>query len=198
MNKHFLTAFCLYISFGSLGAFEKLDPKYQIQYGNPDSSIKIVEYFSLSCPKCFEFFHEDFPSIKQKYLDTKNVSWSFHPDPADLLTLQAMVCLEHLPEAQKRLFLETILKHLGEKNTKHGSFVMQAAMEILNHPLPALSQIEFLEKSEAFQQAFLFLKQPDVVKSIPMVEINGVLQEEYPTKELLGETIESLMNQRFS
>ena len=94
--------------------FEKLDPKYQVGYGDPNSSIKVVEYFSLSCAKCFEFFQEDFQGIRRKYLDTGEISWSFHPDPADLLTLQAMVCLENLPnEVKKRLFLETVAKKVN-------------------------------------------------------------------------------------
>ena len=190
MDRLLLAYLC---SFGSaVWSFEKLDPKYQIAYGNPESSIKIVEYFSLSCPKCFDFFLVDFPLIKRQYLDTDEISWIFHPDPADLLTLQAMVCLEHLPDGQKRCFLETVLKHLKEKNYKHGCLIMQAAMEVLGYPLQSLAEMGFLETTEAFKEAFAFLKQKDVITSIPMVEINGKLREEYPTKEFLEKEITSL------
>jgi hypothetical protein len=185
--------FLFTIGVRSMWAFEKLDPKYQIAYGNPKSKIQIVEYFSLSCPKCFDFFEGDFHFIREKYLDTGEVFWIFHPDPADLLTLQAMVCLEYLPSVErKRLFLETVLKHLRERKNKHGCLIMQATMEVLGHPLPQLAEMQFLEKTEAFKEAFLFLKQKDVVKAIPQVEINGKLCEEYPTKEFLEQEIATL------
>jgi hypothetical protein len=191
MDKVLLTWLC------SLGvcagfAFEKLDPKYLISYGNPNSSIKIVEHFSMSCTKCFDCFQEDFKPIKSKYIDNGEVFWVFHPDPTDLLTLQAMVCLEHLRDDQKPLFFETVLKHVKEKKHKHGCIVMQAVMEVLGRPLPDLAEMEFLEKTDAFQDAFLFLKQKDVIKAIPMVEINGKLREEYPTREFLEREISFL------
>jgi hypothetical protein len=69
---------------------------------------------------------------------------------------------------------------------------MQAVMEVLGRPLPDLAEMEFLEKTDAFQDAFLFLKQKDVIKAIPMVEINGKLREEYPTREFLEREISFL------
>jgi hypothetical protein len=176
-------------------AFEKLDQKYHISYGNPNANIKIVEYFSLSCAKCFDFFQTDFLPIKERYVDTGEVFWIFHPDPADLLTLQAMVCLESLPEKQRPIFFEAVLKHIQEKKLKAGCIVMQAVMEILGHPLPHLPEMTFLETTNAFMEAFMFLKQKDVVKTIPMLEINGKLREEYPTKEFLEREIATLRRQ---
>jgi len=195
MNEFVLAAF---LAFGSLHAFEKLDPKYQIQYGNPAADVKVVEYFSLSCPKCYEFFERDFPDIQEKLLVSKKAAFIFHPDPADLLTLQAMVCLEQLPEEKRKLFFEVILKHLPKESPKNGCLVLQAAMEALNHPVPRLADIDFLEKTEAFNHAYLFLKQTDVLQTIPMVEINGILRAEYPTAEFLTREIETLSHQRCS
>ncbi len=188
MDKVLLACLC---SFGvcTAWAFEKLDSKYQITYGNPNAHIKIVEYFSMSCTKCFDFFEEDFRPIKDKYIDTGEVFWVFHPDPADLLTLQAMVCLGHLEDRQKPLFFETVLKHIREKKHKHGCIIMQAAMEVLGYPLPKLAEMDFLEKTAAFKDAFLFLKQEDVVKTIPIVEINGEIQDEYPSRVFLEREI---------
>lgn len=191
MNK-FLLICSVMVETSIASAFQKMDTKYQISYGNPNAEVQIVEYFSLSCPKCFEFFKEDFQVIKHQYIDTGKISWVFHPDPVDLLTLQAMVCLECLQEEQRSVFMETLIKHLMEKNFKHGSLIMQAAMEILDHPLPDLDKIEFLETTQAFKASVLFLKQKDVISSIPTVEINGKICEEYPTKELLQKKIDQL------
>lgn len=192
MDKFVLACLCS-LGISPLWSYEKLDTKYQIAYGNPNSSIKVVEYFSMSCVKCFDFFQEDFQHIKHKYIDSGDIFWVFHPDPADLLTLQAMVCLERLPTYQKPIFLETVLKHIREKKHKHGCIVMQAVMEVLGQAQPNLSEMDYLEKTEAFKNAFLFLKQKDGPKAIPMVEINGKILEEYPTKEFLEREITFLM-----
>ena len=191
MDKFALTFLCL-LGTQPVSGFEKLDSKYQIQYRNPNAPVKVVEYFSMRCRKCFDFFQEDFPEIKKKYVDGGEVFWASHPDPADLLTLQAMVCLESLHEQQKPLFFEAVMKHIQDKKHKHGDIVMQAVMEVLGHPLPKLSDFEFLETTSAFKEAFLFLKQEDVVKAIPVVEINGTLLKSYPTREIVEKEIKHL------
>lgn len=178
MNKIFL----LFIAVcSSLLGFEKLDSKYCISYGNPKAQIEAIEYFSLSCPKCLEFFQKEFPVIKQKHIDPGLLHWTFHPDPADLLTLQAMVCLNTLPEEQKILFLECLVRNLTKlKSNIHGCRLMQIAMEVFEKPLPDLEKVEFLEKTDAFQDAFLFLTQKDVIRIIPSIELDGTMYKEYP------------------
>ena len=183
--------FALFLFINSAQAFEKLPAKYQIFYGNSDAKVQIVEYFSLSCPKCFEFFTEEFPSIREKYIKTGEIGWAFHPDPADLLTLQAMVCLEQLTPKQKTIFLEALIKNLLEMKRKHGCLLMQGAMEVFQRPVPELENMEFLAKTEAFQAAFQFLKQEDVIQSIPTLEINGKICEEYPTAKTVIKLIQS-------
>lgn len=189
MNRLFLICSVL-VEASMASAFQKIDGKYLVPYGNPKADIQIVEYFSLSCPKCFEFFKEDFPSIKKKYIDSGKVFWLFHPDPVDLPTLQMMVCLDHLQDKQRALFFEVLIKHLMEKKSRHGCLVMQAAMEALENPLPDLDKMEFLEKSEAFKESVKFLKQKDVINMIPTVEIDGKICEEYPTAEMLEKKID--------
>lgn len=183
MGKWLVVCFLLH---ASVYAFEKLDPKYRIAYGDPQAKVQIVEYFSFSCPKCFEFFVTDFPSIKEKYLKTGKISWTFHPDPADLLTLQALICLEKLDEKQKIVFFEAVTKNLVDLKLKHGCVVMQGAMEVFKHPLPELDKIDFVMQTEACKAAVKFLKQKDVVASIPTLEIGGRICDEYPTVDLVA------------
>lgn len=189
MNK--LLLICSVLAETSMAcAFQKMDAKYLICYGNAKADCEIVEYFSLSCPKCFDFFKEDFPSIRKKYIESGKVFWIFHPDPVDLSTLQMMVCLEHLPDGQKPLFFDALVKHLiGQKN-RHSCLIMQAAMEALECPLPDLDKIEFLEKSSAFKESVKFLMQKDVIDTIPTVEVNGAICKQYPTIEMLEKQIE--------
>jgi len=183
MNKIGFLFLCLCSQFFG---FEKLDSKYWVRFGQPDAEFQAVEYFSLSCPKCLDFYKEEFPAIREKYIESGTLSWAFHPDPADLLTLQAMICLERLPNERKILFLDALMGSLAKlKDNEHGCKLMQTAMEVFQDPVSELGELEFLEKSQAFQDAFEFVSQKDVVKVIPSIEIDGILYKEFPTPALI-------------
>ena len=62
--------------------------------------------------------------------------------------------------------------------------------------MPLLEQLDFLEETEAFQQAYRFLKQPDLFTLIPSVEINGTLHDEFPSLKFLEKQVQSLMKQK--
>ena len=174
-------------------SFEKLPPSYQIAYGDPNSPIEVVEYFSFSCPKCLKLVKADFETMKEVYIKTGKVRWVFHPDPADKLTHLGMICLAQLDDAQKRLFFETVSKHLDQSGSDVGCIVMQAAMEYFQKPLPDLGLATFWERSQEFQVAFAFLKQKDVITSIPTVEINGRLADEFPSRKFLEKQFSLLL-----
>ncbi len=175
---------CLSVACCLLGC-KKIDPVYQISYGNKTAKTEVVDYFSLSCPQCYTFFKEEFPKIRAKYIQKGDVFWTFHPDPADLLTLQLMVCLEALPDDKKGVFFETVYEEIGAHHGHHGCRFMQMAMEILGHPIPKLGSVEFLQTTKAFQKALCFLQQEDAIKIIPSIEINGKLCPEFPSHKLL-------------
>lgn len=188
----------LLIGAAPMWAFQKLDMHYQRSFGNAEAPIKVVEYFSLTCPHCIRFFNQDFDTIKSKYLDSKQVVWTFHPDPADILTLQFMVCLDRLEESKRNMFLYVVMKMFEEdmvKASKHPKkyvLTMKKVMEHLEQPVPELEELSFLEKTEAFQRAYAFLKQKDVPRMSPTLEINGIIQDECPTLEFLDKKILAL------
>lgn len=189
MNKFWASLATLFSGTSSLMAFEKLPLEYQIHCGDKTAPTQVIEYFSLNCGKCVEFIEKEFPSIKAKYINTGEIQFSFHPEPADLTTLQLMVCLEQLEDSKKLPFLEVLAKGLMETKDSDGCKIMQLAMEMLEKPLPDLDKIEFLENTQAFQSAYQFLKQEDVVTILPTVEIDGILIDEYPSEKLLEEHI---------
>lgn len=191
-RKNLLFLF-LFFSVAIAQCFEKLPPSYQISYGNPDAPVQVVEYFSFTCPKCLKLIREDFEVLKEKYINTGMSYWVFHPDPADRLTLQAMICLEKLDDIQKRLFFEVVCKNLDAKRLDSGCAVMQAAMEYFKHPLPELGKTSFLEGTQEFQTAFAFLKQDDVITAVPTVEINGKIYDEFPSRRFLEGRLTALV-----
>jgi protein-disulfide isomerase len=65
--------------------------------GSPDAKIKLVEYFSLTCPACAEFHTEVYPKIKEKYIDRGLVQMEYRDFPLDQWGLRAAAlarCLE--------------------------------------------------------------------------------------------------------
>ncbi len=192
MGKIKLCFFGFILGITPLLSFEKLSPVYQVSYGNVESPVQIVLYFSLSCKSCLSLLKHDFPLIKKQYLDTGKIGWTFHIDPVDTLTFQAMVCLKELNTEEKKIFFETIAQVIEAKNLPAGGKILQITMEELGHPMPDLMDLRFLKETKAFQDVSVFLKQKDVVTDLPTLEINGVLYEEYPNCTFIKRKIELL------
>jgi len=166
------------VSFFLLGsatssAFDKLAPEYWITYGDPNSSVHITEYFSFSCPNCAHLFDRDFRDIHSRYVDTGKVFWTFQPVPMDLPTVQAMVCLEQLGEEEKRIFLEEILAEASDDTLISTEVLMTKIMEVFGKPVSSLGNMEYLENTKAFTEAFNFVKQGVDLEGVPTIEING-------------------------
>jgi hypothetical protein len=167
--------------FSAVQGFDQLDPKYQIRYGDPSAPTKVVEYFSFSCPLCIDLVNQEFPEIRRAYLD--RLSYIFHPNPVDLTTLQAMICLKQLSEEEKRFFLEGLCIALANGNEAVAA--MRELMEALHHSVPDLASFEFLKQEETFADALRFIRQENAVILMPQIEINEVRYEDIPTASFL-------------
>ncbi len=55
------------------------NPLNVISYGSADAPITIIEYGSLACPHCAEFEANEFPKIKENYIDKGLVHFVFRP-----------------------------------------------------------------------------------------------------------------------
>lgn len=52
-----------------------------LQVGDPNAPVTIVEYFGYFCGYCVKFHSETFPQIKEKYIDTGKVRFIIRPFP---------------------------------------------------------------------------------------------------------------------
>lgn len=157
----------------SLSAFEQLSNDYCITFGYDEAPFEITQYFSLVCPHCVALYRQDFKEIKEKYIDTKKMRYKFHPVPMDILTVQAMDCLQKLSNREKQLFLDVLLDELDMDHPEISTLMMKKAMEIFKKPIDNLDDESYLEKTEAFAKAFEFIKQEDRVTQIPSLEVEG-------------------------
>ena len=171
----------------SLGAFEKLPEKYTISLGSIEAKHKIVEYFSLSCPLCLKLLKEDFPGIYTEHIAEKKIHWTFHPDPADLSTLQLMVCLEKLPQTKRWAFFWEAVQTVKPNNPSRNTFLLQELAKGFGLDAPLLNDIQWLETTYAYKTAYTYLKQGDTPKALPAIEVDGAFHEKaLPNQKLVG------------
>ena len=66
-------------------ASHSLPPKVEVAIdgqptiGNPVASVRVVLFEEPKCPHCKRFTEEVFPKIKEKYIDTKQISFTLVP-----------------------------------------------------------------------------------------------------------------------
>jgi protein-disulfide isomerase len=57
--------------------------------GNKDAPVTIIEYASLSCSHCADFYNEVFPTIKEQFIDTGKVKLVYRDFPLNKQALRA-------------------------------------------------------------------------------------------------------------
>ena len=64
-------------------------PLEDIVMGDPGAPNVIVEYASMTCPHCANFYTKVFPDVKEKYIDTGKARFVFREFPLDGLAVAA-------------------------------------------------------------------------------------------------------------
>lgn len=61
--------------------------------GDPNAKVTVIEYASLACSHCRDFWKQDFPRLKANYIDTGKIKYIYrdYPIDADLSILLASV-----------------------------------------------------------------------------------------------------------
>ncbi|MBR9838421.1 MAG: DsbA family protein [Rhodobacteraceae bacterium] len=62
---------------GAAGAQEAAAPVTDMTLGQADAPVEIIEYGSFTCPHCAAFEENVFPQIKENYIDTGKVKFTF-------------------------------------------------------------------------------------------------------------------------
>jgi len=78
--------------------------------GNPDASVTIIEYASLTCPHCAEFEKTVLPQIKETYIDTGKVKFIYRDFPLDGVALKASMIARCLPSERYFPFIDALFK----------------------------------------------------------------------------------------
>ncbi|NIJ37869.1 protein-disulfide isomerase [Sphingopyxis panaciterrae] len=119
--------------------------------GNPDASIKIIEFASLTCPHCAEFSKESHEEIKRDFIDTGRVSLevrNFIRDPLDATAAAVVHCV---PAERYYPLLENVFATQEElyEGVKGNEGAAEAAMK-----LPPAQRFPALAKALKIDQFF--------------------------------------------
>jgi protein-disulfide isomerase len=71
----------------------KPSPLGDMTLGKEGAPITIIEYASMGCPHCAHFALETFPKLKEKYIDTGKVRYTFREFPLDSLAAAASMLM---------------------------------------------------------------------------------------------------------
>ncbi len=88
---------------------------FDVVYGDEKAPITVIEYASLSCSHCRDFYDDVFPKLKEKYIDTGKVKLVFRAYPLNVAAIRAAMlvdCVEGNDKKQK--FIGALFKSQNE------------------------------------------------------------------------------------
>ncbi|MBH68725.1 MAG: disulfide bond formation protein DsbA [Rhodospirillaceae bacterium] len=86
------------VAFG--GEVKPVDSKMALEpriIGSDSANLKLVEYFSFTCPHCARFHLDIYPKLKEKYIDTGQLQIEFRDFPLDQWALRAAALARCVP-----------------------------------------------------------------------------------------------------
>ncbi len=90
--------------------------------GSPKAPILMVEYAAPSCPHCAHFDMEEFPLLKQKFIDTGKVYYVLRIFPLSPADVAAAAMARCLPEDNYFQFLDLLWRNQARNGTRNFAF----------------------------------------------------------------------------
>ncbi|MDI9314456.1 MAG: DsbA family protein [Hydrotalea sp.] len=95
--------------------FAKLSAYNHLPIGNPNATVTVYEFSSLTCPHCAAFQATVLPKIKKKYIDTGKIKWQMVDFPLDNVAYGAAVMARCMTDkARYNGLLDTLFKTQSE------------------------------------------------------------------------------------
>ena len=150
--------------------------------GSPNAPVKLVEYAALSCPVCALFDAKVFPQLKQTYIDTGKVHFSFRMFPISAADGAAEAIARCLPKDQYFSFAEVLFRKQNEWDPEfgvtdvHGALVKLARVAGLG-----AEQVDRCIQDKSVQQRINQIAEDGEkrfkIEATPTLVIDGVAQE---------------------
>ncbi|MEI6730520.1 MAG: DsbA family protein [Pseudomonadota bacterium] len=82
-----------------------------IVIGDEKAPVTIVEYASLSCSHCAKFFNDEFPILKEKYIDKGKLKLVYRDFPTNAPALKAAELVACVDKDSRYNFIKVIFKN---------------------------------------------------------------------------------------
>ena len=82
---------------------------YDFTYGQVDAPIQVLEYFSLTCPHCENFYINSFSKLKKEYIDTGKVFWIKRSYVTDAASFSGTMLLNCVGKENYEAYLNILL-----------------------------------------------------------------------------------------
>jgi protein-disulfide isomerase len=89
-------------------------PLGEREYGNPNASVTIIEYASLTCPHCRNYHANVFPKVKRQYVDTGKVRYIIREFPIGRTAGTAAIVTRCAPKDKYLFLVEAYLSRQKE------------------------------------------------------------------------------------
>lgn len=165
----------------------------QVQ-GEPNAPVTLIEYAAVTCSHCSDFFVNQFPTLKSKYIDTGKVRFVFREFPLNALDLAGFMLARCAGDGKFFPMVDTLFE-------KQREWVVQKPLE----PLLAIAKQAGFTK-ESFDACLTNQKVEDGVKWVreraaekfgvsgtPSFFINGKKYSGNPTAADIGKQIDSYL-----
>ncbi len=70
----------------------------EMELGNKDAKVTVIEYASASCPHCAAFYTDVFPTVQKNYIDTGKIRFIFREFPHNDAALGAFMLARCAPK----------------------------------------------------------------------------------------------------
>lgn len=154
-----------------------LTPEGGYLIGNPKAKVRVIEFFSLTCPHCKDFVVNDLPVIRSTYITRGTVSLelrNFVLNGPDLAASMLMRCAS-APQAV---------------TLYHAAFAEQHALFFERPQLPPAA-LERVQKAPVERRALQFATEAGLLKwfvgrGVPVARANACLTDKKAEAQLIG------------
>ncbi len=194
--------------FAYIVASQSLPPKVEVAIdgqptiGNPDAPVKVVLFEEPKCPHCKRFTEEVFPKLKEKYIDTKQISFTLVPvaflkGSMPAATALISVYLQNKEQPNSELFftyLDYMYKNQSEETLDWATPENLQRMAKAASPVINIAKLKRSANDEAFRS--LIEKNTEYGKKLmghlttPTLYVNGMKADDV-SYETVSKLIES-------
>jgi protein-disulfide isomerase len=163
----------------------------EMQMGNPDATVTVIEYASFTCPHCARFHETDFKQMKADYIDTGKINFIYREVYFDRFGLWAAIVARCGEGAENRFFGVADMLY-----TQQGDWARQSDPIVIVDKLRTIGKTAGLndaqldqcftdgDTAQAMYARYLQQAEEDEITSTPSFLINGEKTANVPYDEM--------------